>query len=279
MKITFILTNSCVKRYTAFRRKPNLKDVREWGEKVWVRVEGGDKLGGRVREGRWMGIDEQSKGVCVYWPDKTTVGVKRNIYYDRSIASVSHLEGEEGGIIETKTNSSKEIPPKDNNSTPPHIPSPPPAPEPEVQATKHIRKSSQCILDIVEGRSSSSGRPSDLAIAHGIQLPPLMPPVIEQPQNEVLKGKGQAEWLMAADFAEEYAMLAEISEKEAYEPRTLTEAKHRPDWPLWEAAIHEELETLQKAKTWKLTDAPPGANIVGLKWVFQAKKDAAGNVI
>ena len=49
---------------------------------------------------------------------------------------------------------------------------------------------------------------------------------------------------MAADFAEEYTMLAEISEKEAYEPRTLTEAKHCPDWPLWEAAIHEELETL-----------------------------------
>ena len=59
-----------------------------------------------------MGIDEQSKGVRVYWPDKTTVGVERNVYYDRSIASVSCLEGEEGGIIETKTDSSKEIPPK-----------------------------------------------------------------------------------------------------------------------------------------------------------------------
>jgi hypothetical protein len=35
----------------AFGKKPDLRDVREWGEKVWVRVEGGDKLGGRVREG------------------------------------------------------------------------------------------------------------------------------------------------------------------------------------------------------------------------------------
>ena len=67
--------------YTAaFGKKPNLKDVREWGEKVWVRVEGGDKLGGRVRKGKWMGIDKRSKGVRVDWPDKTTVGIKRNVY-------------------------------------------------------------------------------------------------------------------------------------------------------------------------------------------------------
>ena len=115
--------------------------------------------------------------------------------------------------------------------------------------------------------------------ACGSQLPPPPPPVIEQPQSEVFEGEGQAEWLMAADFAKEYAMLAEISEQEAYEPWTLTEAKHHPDWPLWEAAIHEELETLRKAKTWELTNTPPGANIVGSKWVFRAKKDTADNVI
>src|SRR6202044_3154905 len=78
----------------AFGRKPNLKDVQEWGEKVWVRIEGGDKLGGRVREGRWMGVDEQSKGMQVYWPDKMTIGIEQNVYYDKSIASVPRLEGE-----------------------------------------------------------------------------------------------------------------------------------------------------------------------------------------
>ena len=38
----------------AFGKKPNLSDVREWGEKLRVRVEKGDKLGGRVKEGKWM---------------------------------------------------------------------------------------------------------------------------------------------------------------------------------------------------------------------------------
>ena len=74
-------------------------------------------------------------------------------------------------------------------------------------------------------------------------------------------------------------MAAEIGEAEALEPQTLAEAKCRPDWPLWEKAINEELETLRKAGTWELTNAPPDANIVGSKWVFHMKKDAAGNVI
>ena len=85
--------------------------------------------------------------------------------------------------------------------------------------------------------------------------------------------------MMLADFEEEYAMVAEISEVEALEPRSLAEAKRRPDWPLWEKAIHEELALLQETGTWELTDPPAGANIVGSKWVYRAKKDAAGNVI
>ena len=36
---------------------------------------------------------------------------------------------------------------------------------------------------------------------------------------------------------------------------------------------------MQKAGTWELVDPPQGANIVGSKWVFCTKKDAAGNVV
>jgi hypothetical protein len=72
--------------------------------------------------------------------------------------------------------------------------------------------------------------------------------------------------------------MAEMAESEALEPRTLTEAKHRPDWPLWEKAIEEELATLKAASTWRLEEAPPRANIIGSKWVFKAKKDAMGNI-
>ncbi|KAI0037774.1 hypothetical protein FA95DRAFT_1475753, partial [Auriscalpium vulgare] len=49
-------------------RKPNLRNVRAWGCKVWVHDTSGSKLDPRAREGRWIGVDEQSKGCRVYWP-------------------------------------------------------------------------------------------------------------------------------------------------------------------------------------------------------------------
>ena len=70
--------------------------------------------------------------------------------------------------------------------------------------------------------------------------------------------------------------LAETADSEALEPRTIAEAKRRPDWLQWEQAILEELATLKAAGTWVLEEAPPGANIIGSKWVFKAKKDVAG---
>ena len=48
----------------------------------------------------------------------------------------------------------------------------------------------------------------------------------------MLEGEGQADWMMAADFIKEYALATKISEAEALEPRTLAEAKCRPDWLL-----------------------------------------------
>jgi hypothetical protein len=32
----------------AFSKKADLQALKEWGEKVWVQIEGGNKLGGRV---------------------------------------------------------------------------------------------------------------------------------------------------------------------------------------------------------------------------------------
>ena len=77
----------------------------------------------------------------------------------------------------------------------------------------------------------------------------------------------------------ERILAAATAEAKALETHTLGEAKHRPDWLLWEKAIQEELEMLCTAGTWHLEEPPHRANIIGSKWVFKAKKDATGNVI
>jgi hypothetical protein len=48
---------------------------------------------------------------------------------------------------------------------------------------------------------------------------------------------------------------------------------------MWKTAIEEELAMLGNTGTWELVDTPYGVNIVRSKWVFKAKKDAAGNMV
>jgi hypothetical protein len=263
----------------AFGKKPDLSQVREWGEKVWVRIEGGDKLGGHVREGRWLGIDERSNGCRVYWPDKRTVTTERNIYFDKTQASAECLEGEDWDFVEPSPDSLTSAPSTSNDTSPasastapPPVPAQPEAPPEDDVPSRCVRKPSQRIQDILAGRGVTSTRPSDPQLASGVQLPTVN-------ENAKLEGEGTADWMMAADFAEEYAMAAEISDAEALEPRSLAEAKRRPDWPLWEKAIYEELATLKEMGTYELVEPPADANIVGSKWVFRMKKDAGGTVV
>ena len=48
-----------------------------------------------------MGIDKESKGVRIYWPDTKLVNVEQNVYYDKS--SASRFEGEQDNIVVMKT--------------------------------------------------------------------------------------------------------------------------------------------------------------------------------
>ena len=127
--------------------------------------------------------------------------------------------------------------------------------------------------------SPSAPPPPDL---HDLEMPGLIP--ADEVEEDVEEEGGawftcESKIVLLEDFVGfEEVLAAETSDAEAIEPRTLAEAKRRPDWPLWEKAIEEELATLKKAGTWRMEEAPPEANIIGSKWVFKAKKDAAGNI-
>jgi transposase InsO family protein len=62
------------------------------------------------------------------------------------------------------------------------------------------------------------------------------------------------------------------------EPKSIEEAKARPDWEQWKEAMDEEMESLLSNRTWDLEELPKVAKKVGLKWVFKLKRDAQGNV-
>ena len=95
--------------------------------------------------------------------------------------------------------------------------------------------------------------------------------------TEVLhEGRSQGE--SPDDVIVVYAMVAKVSEAEGLDPSTIDEACARPDWPKWDEAISKELTSLEAARTWDVVECPKGVNIIGCKWVFKIKRNAAGEI-
>ena len=93
---------------------------------------------------------------------------------------------------------------------------------------------------------------------------------------------------LAADFASssiDFAYLADCEELfEASvtefqdDPKSLTQARSRSDWPKWQTAMDCEIATLEQAGTWISVPRPTDKNIVGSKWVFRIKRNANGSI-
>jgi len=95
--------------------------------------------------------------------------------------------------------------------------------------------------------------------------------------TEVLHG-GRNQGESPDDVVVVYAMVARVSEAEGLDPSTIDKARARPDWPKWDEAISKELASLEAARTWDVVECPKGVNIIGCKWVFKIKRNAAGEI-
>ena len=58
----------------------------------------------------------------------------------------------------------------------------------------------------------------------------------------------------------------------------MIQATKHPDWPKWEAAIKEELRSLEAFSTFEVVDLPPGKRPVGCKYVFKIKYRPHGSI-
>jgi len=73
--------------------------------------------------------------------------------------------------------------------------------------------------------------------------------------------------------------VADIAPSSAVCPKTYSEAKASPECAQWEAGMASEHASLVENQTWNLVDKPPGANVVGCRWVFQKKLGPNNEVI
>lgn len=66
---------------------------------------------------------------------------------------------------------------------------------------------------------------------------------------------------------------------EMREPKTLSEALSSKNKVQWIQAMKEEMESLKKNETWKLSKLPDDRTAIGCKWVYKVKGDAKGNTV
>ncbi|KXJ71076.1 hypothetical protein RP20_CCG021563 [Aedes albopictus] len=59
-------------------------------------------------------------------------------------------------------------------------------------------------------------------------------------------------------------------------PDTLEEMRRRDDWPEWQIAVQDEMDSLTRNGTWTLTQLPAGRKPISCKWVFKVKPGAKG---
>ena len=46
----------------------------------------------------------------------------------------------------------------------------------------------------------------------------------------------------------------------------------------WIDAMDEEMNAIEKNKTWELVDLPKGKEVIGVKWVYKTKRNAEGKI-
>ena len=62
---------------------PDLRHLRLWGSRVWVRQEKFSKLNPKARSGRFVGFSDNHRDAThVYWPDKRNITVVRNYIWE-----------------------------------------------------------------------------------------------------------------------------------------------------------------------------------------------------
>lgn len=102
-------------------------------------------------------------------------------------------------------------------------------------------------------------------------------PVDESENNEPRRSTRQTK---TPSYLDDYLLLAKIECELLLlsindEPATYREAKKHVRWT---RACKDEIDSINKNKTWTLVDKPQGVKVIGLKWIFKIKRNADGTI-
>ena len=95
-------------------KKPDLTGIHEFGVAAYVKDLKAGKLDAHAKVGQFVGYDSELKGYCIYWPNKRSVTVERNVVFNEDDVLTTNdvaiipgdvlAEGERDKIIQGPTN-------------------------------------------------------------------------------------------------------------------------------------------------------------------------------
>lgn len=242
-------------------------------------------------EGRFLGYAPNAKGYRVYWPNKRTVGIERNVrFVESEPAPVAdeQLKGAKTDKGNLPVQSEPPAPPIPAPVTPSLPPSPIREPQPAIADDKpeeaalpeqalgrgqRIRKPSEYVLRLQRGEGTADGCIG--SAPKGVQADKVMGATALVVTDE----SDNAEHIWSEDdyhlhYPFEHALVIQAGQ----EPLTLAQAQASPDWPHWKIAIDKENANLLDHDTYELVEPPTNMNIVGCRYVFRVKRNADGTI-
>lgn len=242
--------------------QPDLSDIREFGEKVYVLEEiPKPKIEPKARKVIFTGFEDGPKAIRYYDENSRKIRVSRNFKFTIINTYITEKDPE-GNDSNDKISS-------DGNR----------------YGQRNIEEDLQEIVDTsrVQSRelrsTTHSGCPTRRNYAdmvkfnprHYIRQPRPYHSVYEKPSTSV----DESSYVESPYFAN---LVNDMIAKNGNDdlPNSIDEARESPDKSNWENAIQAELRMHSEKKTWELVSPPKDVNIIGNRWVFTKKFDENG---
>ncbi|KAM1520296.1 hypothetical protein ACFX1Z_023006 [Malus domestica] len=200
------------------------------------------KLDPRTTSCRFIGYSERSKGFKFYCPNSHS-----RIMETHNAKFLEHLNGDDDSPSHSISSNFEELSQEDGMMNDHQIP------HDEEQSTNIADVEDNNIHDHIDGMAVAS-----------IQAP-------------VRKSQRVRKAITLPDFV--YLNEAEHNVGDADDPTSYHEAISSTRSKLWNEAMPEELQSMEKNRVWTLAPKPTGVHkLMGCKWVFKTKRDSEGNI-
>ena len=269
------------------RQKPTVGHIRRFGCVAYAHVpeETRQKLDNRGRKCRFLGVSIRHKGYVLIEISTHRMIYSRDVVFDEKWESNSEsltsskiafedIETADGDYIPGDTSGNNDKSEISNEAT---------NRESDTESDSTEDSLIETESSITTGQSQTSGTRLDSKesqASSGIENCQVRS---ESPTETTTRPqrsrKGPREWWKVDnatyDFDAYHAFITATSEDE---PKTLNEARSRPDWPKWLEAMKEEIKSHQENKTWILQNRVKGRKVVKCKWVYKIKYNHDGTV-